>query len=69
MLDRNRQIKSAPEKWHAAKDVVADVVITCEERCYDSVCEGESSSTSPLNLISLDLKLKMRGIMGNRSPK
>jgi RNA polymerase II subunit A C-terminal domain phosphatase SSU72 len=40
MLERNRQLKTAPERWHQETEEMFDVVITCEERCFDSVCEG-----------------------------
>lgn len=42
MLDRNKRIKSKPERFQSCKDKF-DLVITCEERVYDQVLEGEAS--------------------------
>jgi hypothetical protein len=39
MLDRNRKIKEASQRWAESVDMY-DVIITCEERCFDSVFEG-----------------------------
>ena len=42
MLDRNKRIKSKPERFQNCKDKF-DLVITCEERVYDQVLEGEAT--------------------------
>ncbi|CAO3701546.1 unnamed protein product [Rhizopus stolonifer] len=53
MLDCNRKTKIAPQRWHESREVY-DVIITCEERCFDSVVEGKrtkfNQSTHVINV-------------------
>jgi RNA polymerase II subunit A C-terminal domain phosphatase SSU72 len=43
MLDRNRRIKYAPERFQESHKCF-DIIISCEERVFDAVCEGKVSS-------------------------
>lgn len=80
MLDRNRHIKSFPERWQnwqpgvprldrvadgdrgaaGTEGGVVDIVITCEERCWDAVVEDLLNRGSPLNrpvhVFNVDIK-------------
>lgn len=40
MLDRNRKIKSHPERFQNTEKQF-DIIFTCEEKCFDAVCEGK----------------------------
>lgn len=52
MLKRNLSVKLAPQRWQDnAGDGVFDVVMTFEEKVFDSVLEGNpKSKSSPLTV-------------------
>lgn len=79
MLERNRNVKSGPERWqdwdvgrarlgayeadkgsHGVEAGIVDIVITCEERCWDAVVDDLLNRGSPLDrpvhIFNVDIK-------------
>lgn len=58
MLDRNRRLKLAPERFQNCKEHF-DVLITCEERVYDQVVDFLETkgnvSNIPVHIINIDI--------------
>lgn len=58
-LDRNRRIKSHPEKFQESTEKF-DILITCEERVYDQVLEFMENKTpsnnSIVHVINIDIQ-------------
>lgn len=59
MLDRNRHIKEHPQRWQDQRQVF-DIVFTCQERCFDSVCidllHRGAKLSRPVHVINIEIE-------------
>ncbi|KAJ2779381.1 RNA polymerase II subunit A C-terminal domain phosphatase [Coemansia javaensis] len=59
MLDRNRNVKAAPQRFHDDSRPF-DVIFTCEERVFDAVCEEllarAGVNSRPVHVINVDIE-------------
>lgn len=59
LLDRNRNIKEAPQRFQEAQEEY-DVLVTCEDRCFDMVCEELAKrghrKGKPVHVVNFDIK-------------
>ena len=58
MLERNRKIKANPQRFQSSTTPF-DIIFTCEERCFDIVCEDlrerEVVLNLPVHVINFDI--------------
>ena len=58
MLERNRKIKAHPQRFQSSTTPF-DIIFTCEERCFDIVCEDlrerEVVLNLPVHVINFDI--------------
>lgn len=58
MLERNKKIKAGPQRFQNSTTSF-DIIFTCEERCFDIVCEDmrerEIVLNRPIHVINFDI--------------
>jgi RNA polymerase II subunit A C-terminal domain phosphatase SSU72 len=58
ILERNKKLKEKPQRFQAATSTF-DVIFTCEERCFDIVCENlrdrEPRLHRPVHVVNFDI--------------
>lgn len=60
MLDRNRRIKSKPQRFQSCKEHF-DLIVSCEERVYDQILEDldsreKSECANPVHIVNIDIQ-------------
>lgn len=58
MLERNKKLKNGPQRFQNSQSPF-DIIFTCEERCFDIVCEDlrerEIILNRPVHVINFDI--------------
>ncbi len=58
MLERNKKLKSGPQRFQSSTSSF-DVIFTCEERCFDIVCEDLRERpirlNRPVHVVNFDI--------------
>lgn len=59
LIDRNRKIKAAPQRFQESREEY-DVLVSCEDRCFDMVCEDLMKrghrTGKPVHVVNFDIK-------------
>lgn len=63
LLERNKRIKEGPERFQNSLNTTYDIIICCEQRCFDIVCDdllhranAFNSQGLPVHVININIK-------------